>query len=128
MHSSLAALVQHRNSTDDAGDVMCNVGSTTSVCATCNRTAGAVYAGLFKMWLCLQVVCIDRQHGESPTPLPDADFNYHSELSGEERPWRTDLKPLNILQPEGPSFKVGQQSTAIASGTDYSQTMHMSSA
>ena len=24
----------------------------------------------------------------------------------QERPWRTGLKPLNILQPEGPSFQV----------------------
>lgn len=59
------------------------------------------------------MVCIDQQHGESPTPLPDADFNYHSELSGEERPWRTDLKPLDIVQSEGPSFKVGHQIIAI---------------
>ncbi len=78
-----------------------------------------MHAGQLKMWCWLQVVCIDQQHGESPTPLPDADFNYHSELSGEERPWRTDLKPLNIVQPEGPSFKVGQQAIAISLGTQY---------
>ena len=72
-----------------------------------------MHAELLEIWCCLQVVCIDQQHGESPTPLPDADFNYHSELSGEERPWRTDLKPLDIVQPEGPSFKVGQQIIAI---------------
>ena len=24
----------------------------------------------------------------------------------QERPWRTGLKPLNIVQPEGPSFRV----------------------
>jgi Cu2+-containing amine oxidase len=54
----------------------------------------------------LQVVHIDLQHGETPPLLPDADVNYHSNLAGEERPWRKDLKPLDIVQPEGPSFKV----------------------
>ncbi len=24
----------------------------------------------------------------------------------EQRPWRSDLKPLNIVQPQGPSFEV----------------------
>lgn len=46
------------------------------------------------------------QHGETPPPLPNTDVNYHSDLAGAERPWRTDLKPLDIVQPKGPSFKV----------------------
>lgn len=53
-----------------------------------------------------KVVHIDLQHGDKVPELPDTDVNYHSNIAGKERPWRTDLKPLNIVQPEGPSFKV----------------------
>lgn len=36
-------------------------------------------------------------------PFAKQDFNYHHKLVVETR---TDMKPLNILQPEGPSFSV----------------------
>ena len=36
-------------------------------------------------------------------PFAKQDFNYHHKLVG---PTRADIKPLNILQPEGPSFTV----------------------
>ena len=51
----------------------------------------------------LQVVRIDRQYDIAP-PIPDVDQNYHRNLI--EKPWRSGLKPLNIVQPEGPSFTV----------------------
>ena len=35
--------------------------------------------------------------------MPTENYNYHHKLVDE---WRTDLKPLNVEQPEGPSFKV----------------------
>jgi len=35
--------------------------------------------------------------------MPSDNYNYHSKLVNE---WRTDLKPLNVDQPEGPSFNV----------------------
>ena len=36
--------------------------------------------------------------------MPTQDDNYHRNL--QDKPWRTSLKPLNIDQPEGPSFQV----------------------
>ena len=36
--------------------------------------------------------------------VPQADNNYHRNLMN--KGWRTTLKPLNIDQPEGPSFTV----------------------
>lgn len=36
--------------------------------------------------------------------MPTVDDNYHRNL--QDKPWRTSLKPLNIDQPEGPSFQV----------------------
>ena len=36
--------------------------------------------------------------------MPSKDDNYHRTL--QDKPWRTSLKPLNIDQPEGPSFQV----------------------
>ena len=51
----------------------------------------------------LQVVRIDKQY-EIPPPVPDLNINYHRNLM--EKEWRTGLKPLNIVQPEGPSFTV----------------------
>ena len=36
--------------------------------------------------------------------VPKADNNYHRNLM--DKGWRTTLKPLNIDQPEGPSFTV----------------------
>lgn len=55
----------------------------------------------------LQVIHIDTPHGKKIPPLPDTDSNYHRDIAGAERPWRTGLKPLDIVQPEGPSFTVG---------------------
>lgn len=46
---------------------------------------------------------IDKQY-ETPPHIPDRNVNYHRNLM--EKEWRTDLKPLNIVQPEGPSFVV----------------------
>ena len=36
--------------------------------------------------------------------MPTKDDNYHRTL--QDKPWRNTLKPLNIDQPEGPSFQV----------------------
>jgi hypothetical protein len=49
-----------------------------------------------------KLVQIDCAWKGSP-PFAKRDFNYHHKLVGETR---TDIKPLNILQPEGPSFSV----------------------
>ncbi|KAF8068451.1 maoI [Scenedesmus sp. PABB004] len=48
------------------------------------------------------VVRIDKH--SVPPAVPAADSNYHSELF--PGPWRSDLKPLDVVQPEGPSFTV----------------------
>ncbi|WIA30543.1 hypothetical protein OEZ86_000626 [Tetradesmus obliquus] len=48
------------------------------------------------------VVAIDK-HSKAPQ-IPASDSNYHAELF--PGPWRQDIKPLNVLQPEGPSFSV----------------------
>ena len=50
----------------------------------------------------LQIVKIDCAWKGQP-PFAKQDFNYHHKLVG---PTRSDIKPLNILQPEGPSFSV----------------------
>ncbi|GAQ81207.1 Copper amine oxidase [Klebsormidium nitens] len=50
-----------------------------------------------------KIVRIDKQY-EAPPHIPDRNVNYHRNLM--EKEWRTDLKPLNIVQPEGPSFTV----------------------
>ena len=55
------------------------------------------------MCLFVQVVRIDKQY-EIPPQIPDLNVNYHRNLM--EKEWRTGLKPLNIVQPEGPSFAV----------------------
>jgi hypothetical protein len=44
-----------------------------------------------------------RYPGKAPT-VPQADDNYHAELFPGE--WRKDIKPLDIVQPDGPSFSV----------------------
>ena len=44
---------------------------------------------------------------EAPPELPTTDSNYHRDLLAEERPWRRDLRPLDVMQPEGPSYTVG---------------------
>ena len=50
----------------------------------------------------LQLVKIECVWKGQP-PFAKQDFNYHHKLVG---PTRTDIKPLNIVQPEGPSFTV----------------------
>ena len=55
------------------------------------------------MCLFVQIVRIDKQY-EIPPQIPDLNVNYHRNLM--EKEWRTGLKPLNIVQPEGPSFAV----------------------
>lgn len=49
----------------------------------------------------MQVVRID-DHAPG-TPPPTADYAYHD---GGGRPYRTDLKPIEITQPDGPSFSM----------------------
>lgn len=51
----------------------------------------------------VQIVQIDCAWKEQPPPFAKQDFNYHHKLVG---PTRTDIKPLDIIQPEGPSFTV----------------------
>ena len=36
--------------------------------------------------------------------VPDLDVNYHHTL--QEQGWRGGLRPLNVVQPQGPSFEV----------------------
>lgn len=49
-----------------------------------------------------KVVHIDKPHGDNPPKVPDNDINYHKDLC--EFPVRADLKPLNVVQPDGPSW------------------------
>ena len=42
---------------------------------------------------------------KGPAPVAKLDSNYHHSLL--EGTPRTDIKPLDIIQPEGPSFTVG---------------------
>lgn len=53
-----------------------------------------------------QVVHIDFPWKDAAEPwkVPKANSNYHRNLM--DKGWRTSLKPLNIDQPEGPSFTV----------------------
>lgn len=51
----------------------------------------------------VQIVRIDKQY-EIPPSIPQLDVNYHRKLM--EKGWRTGLKPLSIIQPQGPSFSV----------------------
>ncbi len=37
--------------------------------------------------------------------IPEADSNYHEAL--QDKPWRTDIKPLDILQPEVRHHQIG---------------------
>lgn len=43
-------------------------------------------------------------YGDETPEMPSSDHNYHRNL--QTKPWRTDLKPLDVVQPEGPSFSV----------------------
>ena len=51
----------------------------------------------------VQVVHMDKPHKDKAPKMPTENYNYHHKLVND---WRTDLKPLNVDQPEGPSFKV----------------------
>jgi primary-amine oxidase len=44
------------------------------------------------------------QNGEAGWRAPAADSNFHRALAAQ--PWRTSMKPLDVVQPEGPSFSV----------------------
>lgn len=46
---------------------------------------------------------MDTPHQDKPPKMPTKNYNYHHKLVNE---WRTDLKPLNVDQPKGPSFQV----------------------
>ena len=67
----------------------------------------------------LQIVKIECAWKGQP-PFAKQDFNYHHKLVG---PTRADIKPLNILQPEGPSFTVSSSLPALPS----SVVLHRSS-
>eukprot|EP01041_Mallomonas_annulata_P010298 gene10298-21497_t len=51
-----------------------------------------------------KVIHIDEPYPNNPPQTPTQRINYHHKLC--EIPLRTDLKPLHILQPDGPSFIV----------------------
>lgn len=50
-----------------------------------------------------QVIRIETAWKGQPPPFAKLDGNYHSALVGSPR---TDIKPLDVVQPEGPSFTV----------------------
>lgn len=54
----------------------------------------------------LQVIHVDMY--DAPARMPPLMVNYHKDLAkattGQE--WRSDLRPINITQPQGPSFAV----------------------
>ncbi len=60
-----------------------------------------------------QVVNIDFPWKDAAEPwkVPKANSNYHRNLM--DKGWRTSLKPLNIDQPEGPSFTVRLQAPLL---------------
>ena len=43
---------------------------------------------------------------DTPPPIPQHNSNFHRDFVREERGFRTGLKPLHIVQPQGPSFEV----------------------
>ena len=45
-------------------------------------------------------------HHKGNPVIPTLNSNFHTKLVEQERGWRTGLKPLNVVQPEGPSFTV----------------------
>lgn len=45
-------------------------------------------------------------HHKANPIIPTLNSNFHTKLVDQERGWRTGLKPLNVVQPEGPSFSV----------------------
>lgn len=52
----------------------------------------------------LQLLRIETAWKGTPPPFAKLDGNYHHSLVG--LPPRADIKPLDIVQPEGPSFTV----------------------
>lgn len=44
------------------------------------------------------------QNGDAGWTAPAASSNFHRALAAQ--PWRTSMKPLDVVQPEGPSFSV----------------------
>ncbi len=60
----------------------------------------------------MQVVHMDKPHQDKPPKMPTENYNYHHKLVNE---WRSDLKPLNVDQPEGPSFQVPSYLLAMIS-------------
>lgn len=47
------------------------------------------------------MVHVDKPY-KTPPPVPAKDMNYHRSLF--DGAWRSDIKPLDIIQAEGPSF------------------------
>ena len=65
--------------------------------------------------LCTERVVAIEQYA-APPPVPKGDNgNYHEDLV--TLPFRTDLKPLHVLQPEGPSFTVRRPAASRACAT-----------
>lgn len=66
--------------------------------------------------MCVQVIHVDMY--DQPARMPPLMVNYHKDLAkattGQE--WRSDLKPINITQPEGPSFSVEGNMVCLGSG------------
>lgn len=60
--------------------------------------------------MCGQVVRIECAWKGQP-PFPKQNGNYHHALL--EGPVRSDIKPLDIVQPEGPSFTVRRSSFCV---------------
>jgi Cu2+-containing amine oxidase len=54
----------------------------------------------------MQVIHVDMY--DKPASIPPVDVNYHTQLARETTgtAWRSDLQPINITQPQGPSFTV----------------------
>ena len=51
----------------------------------------------------LQIVHMETPHSVN-VKVPELDVNYHHTL--QEQGWRGGLKPLNVVQPQGPSWQV----------------------
>lgn len=70
----------------------------------CCSSASTIITSI--MPLLLQVVHVDMY--DQPARMPPLMVNYHKDLAkattGQD--WRGDLKPINVTQPEGPSFTV----------------------
>ena len=73
--------------------------------------------------LLLQVICIDQPHHVTPPKMPAENYNYHRKLVSD---WRTDLKPWNVIQPQGPSFKVGVDTLLLSQQTKRAEAFQIS--